>query len=196
MDTQPPHSSVPDLQALYGRLAETLRATLPPPIGDAAGNAGSSPDEALARRDAAAIALITSLAPADDAEGALAVHCVVASARANHCLSQVGQHPPASDMAMKLRRQYARYIQESLRSRGQLLTIQGARYKRERVDAAARQKFPQHGEGRCVGDGIPILGAPAAAPPAQPPAPPEETKPGAPRRSPPVLRLIRGGLAN
>jgi hypothetical protein len=196
MDTQPPHSSDPDLQALYGRLAQTLCAALPPPIGDAAENAGSSPDQALARRDAAAIALITSLAPADDAEGALAVHCVVASARANHCLSQVGQHPPASDMAMKLRRQYARYIQESLRSRGQLLTIQGARYKRERADAAARQQFLQYGEGQGAGDGLPTPGGSAEAPPAQPHAPPAQPKPAAPRRSPPSLRLIQGGLAN
>jgi hypothetical protein len=196
MDTLPPHPSDPNLQAFYDRLAETLRAALPPPIDDAAGNAGSSPEQALARRDAAAIAVIRSLAPADAAEGALAVHCVVASARADHCLSQVGQHPPVSDMAMKLRRQYARYIQESLRSRGQLLTIQGARYERERAEATARRQFPQYGESQGAGDGLPILGSSADAPLAQPPARPEETKPAPPRRSPPALRLIRGGLAN
>jgi hypothetical protein len=193
MDTQQPQPSDPALRALYDRLAQMLRATLPPPIGDPAGETGSSSRQALARRDAAAFAVITSLAPADATEGALAAHYVIASAHAAHSLWQAGQHPPASEPAMKLRKQYARFTREALRSRSRLLRLQEARDKREAANADARPKSPQDGEGHGTGGGLPTSDE-VMAQPAQPP--PSETKPTPPRRSPPTLRLIQGGLAN
>jgi len=197
MDPQPPPQSDPALLAFYDRLAPTLRAALPPPIGNPPEGPGSTPEQALARRDAAAIALVTSLAPADAAEAALAVQYVVAGAHASYSLWQVQQHPPVSEAAMKLRTQFARFSRESRRSRSLLLTLQEDRHKRAAADMAARKKTsPPHGEGQSAGGGLASPGGAAVAPPDQPPAPSEETKPAPPRRSPPALRLIQGGLAS
>jgi hypothetical protein len=204
MNTHPPQQPDPALQAFYADIVQNLVTMLPPPIDNMSEDSGSSPAVALARRDRAAIALLASLAPANAAEAMLAVQYVAAGAHATYCLSQVREHPPASDLAMKLRTQFASLEREAQRTRSRLLKMQEARYKREAANRAARPPPPRHSVGQGAGGGLATQGGPAVTPPLQPPAPsealvpapPEAAKPAPPRHSPPALRIIQGGLAN
>jgi hypothetical protein len=198
MNTQEPKADPLSL-ASDGELAQILCAALPPPLlGNVPGYPPVTPEEALARRDAAAIALLRSLEPADQTEAALAITCVTTSAHATDCLSQVQLHRPESDQAMKLRMQFARFSRESLRARSALLTLQEQRYKRE---AAARRAAAQRAMAQDAANGIANPGDAGAAQSAQPPAakqpvqpPPAGTKSAPSRRSRPALRVIQGGL--
>jgi hypothetical protein len=205
MNTSPPPPDAA-LPARLNYMMETLRAALPPPTGN-------TPED-LARRDAHAMDLVACLAPADEIEAALVTQYVVTGAHARYCLWEIGHYSPISDEAMKLRKQAASLMHQSVRSRSQLLTMQEARFKREAAaNKAARAASPVPGAGVGAGGGAATPGGGAAAsgggaaapggghapmPPAQPPAsvPAEATKPAAPGRPPPVLRLIRGGLPN
>ena len=201
MNTQQPD---PALRALYANLVQTLVAALPPPIDSTPEDPESDQEDALTRRNHAAIAVLASLAPADATEARLAVQYVAASAHATYCLSLVQQHPPTSEPAMKLRTQFARFEREALRSRSLLLTIQEQRYEREAANRAAGPTSSRPGRGQGAGGGLATPGG-AAASPAQSPPPPTETKPvppaevakpAPPRHSPPALRIIQGGLAS
>ncbi len=195
MNAQPPPSD-PALRISYVRLVDTLRAGLPPPLSNTPGQSGPPSEYAIARRDAAAFAMIASLDPADAIEADLAVQYVVASAHATHALHQARQHPPSSEAAIKLRGQSAQLEQDAQCTRSLLRARQVARRRRQAADAVARKTAARSSPGQSAGGGLASQGGAAVAPPAQPPAPPEETKPAAPRRSPPALRIIQGGLAS
>jgi len=187
MDTQQPQQSDPAVQARYDHLVQSLRAALPPPMG-------RTPED-IARRNAAAIDLAVSLAPADAAEVALTIKYVVAGAHADHCLWLALRHPPTSGMGLRLRTQDAGFIREGQRNRSLLLTMQEERQRRAATTGAAQRTPPSHSGGQDA-DSLASPGDAVAALPAQPPAPPGETKPAPARRPRPALRLIQGGLAS
>jgi hypothetical protein len=185
----PPRQTDPALLALHQHLAQTLRDTLPPPIADTPEDAGSSPEPALARRDAAAIGLLRFLATANAIEGALALQYVAAGTHADHCILVARQYPPASKMAIKLVAQSAGLRLQSMAGRSQLLALQEERFKRQAADVAARQSLPQH-----VGASLTtaVARAPAAAPRRRrPSSPPRSRRRSAPRSRPhSLLRRI------
>jgi hypothetical protein len=195
MDTQPPTQSDRPSLASDGDLAKALFAALPPPFsGSVPGYPESSPQEALDRRNAAAIELLQCLAPADEDEATLAVQYIVTSARATHYLSQVQQHPHTNNLPMKLRAQFIKLNREATRIRSQLRTLQEQRRRQEAANAAARKAAARrHADGRADG-GVASPGTGAS--PAQPSPPPEGTQQPPPRRSPPALRVIQGGRAS
>jgi glucosamine 6-phosphate synthetase-like amidotransferase/phosphosugar isomerase protein len=189
MDTYPSQID-PALMAKYDQVMQTVRATLPPPIGNM--------PEDLVRRDAQAMDLVVCLAPADETEAALVTQYVVTGAHARYCIWQIGQYSPVSDEAMKLRKQAASLMEQSGRTRSRLLAVQEARYKREAAaNVAARPGSPVQDAAQAIGSGGATPdGSGAAMPPAQQPVPAEPIKPAPPRSSPPALRLIQGGLAS
>lgn len=191
MDTYPTHQSDPAFLALRDHLAQHLRSALPQPIGSAADDSESPSDHALACRDAAALARIESLAPADPAEAALAAQHVIAGAHANHCVYLFKQHAPASDQAIILRKQIVGLLREARRSLSLLTSLQEQRYKQGVAAMASRETFAHPGGDQDAGGDFTNPAGNTAAPPL-----PEKARPAPPRRSPPALRLIQGGLAS
>jgi hypothetical protein len=182
MNQQQPPQSDPALMALHSQLVQTLRTTLPPPMG-------RTPED-IARRNAAAVALATSLAPANAAEAALTVKHVVAGALGDHAVWLAQRQVPGGTVAKRLAAQHAEFVREAQHTRSLLLAAQLERHQRENADRAARRLSPQHGERQDAGTGPAIPGSAAEASPAQPPSPPQQ------RHAPPTLRLIQGGLAS
>jgi hypothetical protein len=190
MNTQPPPND-PETRAFFQHLVQILRAGLPP-VGDE--HSGVSPDEALARRDAIAIAEVASLVPADSTEAELAVQSVVANAHAGYCLAQLNHHPALSQQAVALRKHFVRFAREARRALSVLLAVQAERHKRGPNNLPAWRMPPPTRERR--GAGAPATGGvPVVAPPAPPPAPTAETQPAANRHSPEELRRMRESLA-
>jgi hypothetical protein len=186
MDTQQPRQSDPTLRAIFNHLIKGLRAMLPPPMGD-------TPDD-LARRDASALAVATSLAPANAAEAGLTAQHIAFSAHAMYAQWLIRQLRPADKLTMTLRGQFASAERDARRYRARLLTLQEERYKREATGIAAQQRSSPHGEGQGAGGGIAPHSGIAITSPAQPPVPTKATQPASPRRASPAFRVIEGGL--
>jgi hypothetical protein len=129
----PPQQADPALQLqrdLHYQVAHTLRATLPPPLANT--------QEALDRRDRAAIALVASLCPANADEATIAAQYVAANAHAMDCMRLMRRNAgyPA---AAKLEAQARSMMREARGARSLLLRVQAARHKREK-DTAAREQ--------------------------------------------------------
>ena len=188
MNTQPPPND-PETRAFFQHLVQILRAGLPPPIG--AEHSGATPEEALARRDAVAIAEVASLAPADSTEAELAVQSVVANSNAGYCLAQLNDHPPLSKQAAALRKHFVRFAREARRALSVLLAVQAERYKRGSNTLPAWRMPPppareRRGTGAEAASSVPVAG---------PPAPTAQTQPAAKRHSPEEQRKMRESLA-
>jgi hypothetical protein len=201
MDPQPPPAAA--MIAICEDLVRSFRDRLPP--------VGTTPEE-FDDRDAAAVALVLSLAPANGSEAALVAKYVIARSHAAHRLSLVKLYAPASEKATKLRTQGARFERRARLLRTRLLIMQEAHYYTPKAAfQAPRLAWDADREaGRGVGGGPAPQADAAVAPPGPPPeqnaeaviaslaAPPAgaATKPAAPRRKPPVLRVIQGGVAS
>ena len=124
-DTLPPprnpeHQLQDDIRL---QVTEALRGMLPPPIVDT--------DEAWARRDRTALAVVHSLNPASPVEVVLATHHVAALAHAAECLNQLGQVIADPKVAAKLRAQHASMGREA---RGYLTKLQSVQKLRRQCE--------------------------------------------------------------
>jgi hypothetical protein len=129
---QNPRQPDPDhlrTERAYYQLIHDLYARLPPPLDDT--------PEALAARNAAALAQVAAMAPVNADEAGIAAHCVATRAQAGDVQLLIRSH--ASDIALvtRLNAQYTSMERTALAIRNQLHRLQMARLKREADSRAA-----------------------------------------------------------
>jgi hypothetical protein len=189
MDIHPPDPAAWRMR--YDQIVESLRAGLPPPAGIPPGQTGPEFDAACEERDRYAFDSVAILEPADADEAMLAVQYVIATEYM--CFgSRRGPKPLTRKQEIKGRQLLRQHVREAQRTRSELLARQVARREREAA-GRARQAVAQAAPAQGTGAGLVARGGVAAAPALLPPLPRGEAQP--PPRARPVLRLIRGGLA-
>ena len=172
------------LDDAYHHLVRTLCLTLPRPPG------GSEQD--LARRDHAAIARISALAPANAAEADLAAQFVAASEQWKEGLRLAQLPEAAPERAAQCRAWADRMMRQANSALRLLLRLQELRQKTEADNAASnRVAWIEHGATRMMAAALAQQPAPAisgehlsAAPPAGLPSAPAAPEPEPAVRSP------------
>ncbi len=146
---EPPDHTLLLPRDTYHHLIHTLRAALPPPITDTPEDPGSSPGQALVRRDNAAMAQVSALLPATADEANLAVTYVAAGAQAMECLRLARQYPGDPNFVLNCTAQAAGMMRQARATRSLLLRVQAERGKRGADNTAAtgppgRNTAPSH----------------------------------------------------
>jgi hypothetical protein len=175
MDTDPqPRDLALELpRDTYRQILQTLRGRLPPPDTDAREAPGSTPSEALAQRDRAAIARVASMLPGNADEADIAARCVAYSDYGLHCLREA--RGPLGDIAcfLKCTAQAPSMTRQARGARSLLLRLQTERHKREADNAATdRAAWIEHCALGMMADALDdTAGTAAPEPPPSPPAP-------------------------
>lgn len=167
------------------QVIHTLRAALPL-IGHTPGDAGSTPSQALARRDNAAIARVACLLPANADEADIAAQYIAAGAQAMDCMRLAREHHGEPAIIFRCTALAATMLRQARAMRSLLQRVQAERRKRAADNApfgqAARAdsrgiapiaQAPTADPGNAV---APSAVAPSAAPPKQPEATPAAAK--------------------
>jgi hypothetical protein len=143
---EPPDLTLVLPRDTYHHLIHTLRAALPPPpIGDSPEAPGSSPVQALVRRDNAAMAQVAALLPATADEASLAATYVAANAQAMECLRLARQDHADPNFVRKFTTLAAGMLREARATRSLLLRVQAERRRREADNAATdRAAWTEH----------------------------------------------------
>jgi hypothetical protein len=187
MDSQsPPPPADPDLRLqreIHLVAAETLRASLPPPIDDT--------PEARARYARVAMATVAAMVPGNPMEADLAACHVAAVAHFKDCLRQASEHVTDLKQAKQLRAQAASMGREARGFLGKFERMQAVRQKREANDetreSAAWTEHSFLGLMTQALDSLPP--PPPPAPPAPPAAPPPARGAAAPAPPPETMRV-------
>jgi hypothetical protein len=178
MDTQPPPPPPDPAHRLQLEIhqvaAETLRASLPPPIDDT--------PEARARYARVALATVAAMVPGNPVEADLAACHVAAMAHCKDCLRQAAEHTADLKQAGKLRAQAASMGREARGFLGKFERMQALRKKREATDET--RESAAWSEHCTLGLMTQALESLPPQPPASPPAP-AAAAPAPPPKAPP-----------
>jgi hypothetical protein len=126
------------------QVIHTLRAALPL-IGDTPGDAGSTPSQALARRDNAAIARVACLLPANADEAEIATQYIAAGAQAMDCMRLAREHHGEPAIIFRCTALAATMLRQARAMRSLLQRVQAERRKRAAQSPQACRAHPRLG---------------------------------------------------